>query len=309
MIKYLKHHQIDQKKWDNCIRQAVNGNIYACSWYLDLVHDGWEALVENDYERVMPLTGGRKFGVSYLFQPYFTQQLGVFSSSKLNPEIVRGFVQSIPSHFKFAEINLNSFNKISEGVLFVPLKNYVLDLINPYEKILKKYSANTRRNLKKGQASQLYLTKNIKPEELIQLFRANRGRNLKWDDAHYTTLRRIMYTAIHKGKGALYGVYTGFNELCAAAFFLKNNNRLVFLFSGTDETARKNGGMTLLIDGVIREYAASKTIFDFEGSNDEQLARFYRGFGAKEITYPGLRINRLCFPLKQSFRFYKQFKK
>ena len=142
MIKYLKHHQIDQKKWDVCIRKAVNGNIYACSWYLDLVHDGWEALVENDYERVMPLTAGKKFGVSYLFQPYFTQQLGVFSSSKLNPEIVQTFIQSIPAHFKFVEINLNSFNKISNGSAFLLNKNYILDLINPYEKILKKYATN-----------------------------------------------------------------------------------------------------------------------------------------------------------------------
>lgn len=307
MINYLKNNEIDKKKWDVCISQSFNGNAYAYSWYLDLVHEGWEALVEDDYERIMPLTAAKKFGISYLFQPYFTQQLGVFSKNKLSPKIVENFLENIPSHFKFVEINLNSFNKISSAKTeSVVNKNYVLDLINPYEKIAIKYTTNTRRNLKKSQKNNLSISKNIKPEELIQLFRSNRGSRLKkWNDSHYNILQRIMYTAIYKGKGMLYGVYTEFNELCAAAFFLKNNNRLIFLFSGADESARENGAMTLLLDSVIKEYASSRTVFDFEGSNDVNLARFYRGFGAKKISYPGLRINNFSFPLKQLFKIYK----
>ena len=311
LINYLKHNQIDKEKWDRCIHQAFNGSTYAESWYLDLVHEDWEALVENDYERVMPLTGGKKFGVSYLFQPYFTQQLGVFSKSKLTPGIVETFIQSIPAHFKFIEINLNSFNKINDKKNHVSQNNnYLLDLIHPYEKLLKKYSNNTRRNLKKSSTYKLSISKNIKPEDLISLFRNNRGKQLKkWKDTHYHILQRIMYRAVYKGKGILYGVYTEFNELCAAAFFIKNSNRIVFLFSGSNQSARENRAMTLLIDSLIREYASSRIVFDFEGSNDANLARFYRGFGAKKITYPALLINKLAFPLKQIFQLYKYSKK
>lgn len=311
LINYIQHSQIDKEKWDACIRQAVNGNVYAFSWYLDLIHEGWEALVENDYERVMPLTGAKKFGISYLFQPYFAQQLGVYSTNKLSPAIVEIFLQAIPSQFKFAEFNLNSFNKITnENRKFVLFNNYLLDLINSYDKVLKKYSNNTKRNLKKSQNNKLSVSKNIKPEEVITLFRNNKGREIKkWNDAHYNILKRLMYTSIYKGKGVVYGVYTEYNELCAAAFFLKNSNRLIFLFSGTSDLARENGAMTMLIDYIIREYASSRTVFDFEGSNDENLARFYKGFGAKKITYPGLRVNNFSFPLKQIFPLYKRFKK
>jgi hypothetical protein len=38
MIRYVKHEDIDKKKWDDTIRHAFNGNIYACSWYLDIIH-------------------------------------------------------------------------------------------------------------------------------------------------------------------------------------------------------------------------------------------------------------------------------
>ena len=52
MIKYLTHNNIDKTRWDECIRRSFNGNIYAWSWYLDIVHPQWEALIENNYERV-----------------------------------------------------------------------------------------------------------------------------------------------------------------------------------------------------------------------------------------------------------------
>ena len=58
---FLKHDKIDKVKWDNCISRSVNGHIYARSWYLNIVSPDWDALIEGDYEAVMPLTWKRKF--------------------------------------------------------------------------------------------------------------------------------------------------------------------------------------------------------------------------------------------------------
>lgn len=311
MIRYLKNNEIDIKKWDQCISKAFNGNAYALSWYLDIVHEGWEALVEDDYQRVMPLTVARKFGVSYIFQPYFTQQLGVFSIKKLNPDVIRMFIREIPSHIKYIDIKLNSFNKLSGNIYQLTTnKNYIQDLIKEYPKLVLKYSTNTKRNLKKGLKNKLSLMKNIKPEAVIDLFRNNRGKQLgKWNDRHYQKLKHLMYSAMYKGKGFVYGVFTENNQLCAGAFFIKSNNRLVFLFSGADNTAKETGAMTFLIDSVIRDYTPSKLVLDFEGSNDNNLARFYSGFGAKPTEYTGLIINRLPILLKHFFSIYKAIKK
>ena len=81
-IKYLKHNQIDKQKWDSAIENAENGLVYALSWYLDIVSPNWDALVVGDYEQVMPVTHKRKYGIKYLIQPPFCQQLGFFSQSK-----------------------------------------------------------------------------------------------------------------------------------------------------------------------------------------------------------------------------------
>lgn len=306
MIVYLKHTEIDKKKWDDCIRQSFNGNAYACSWYLDLVHEDWEALVEDDYQRVMPLTLKKKFGITYYYQPFFTQQFGVFSINILNPDIIDEFINEIPGHIKLIDVNFNSFNKLNKGRhQVIQNVNYLLDLINEYPKLASKYSNNTKRNLKKGLKSNLTFMKGVKPENIIRLFRSNRGSGIsKWDDRNYIVIQRLMYSAIHKGMGFTCGVYTEHNELCAAAFFLKNNNRLIFLFSGSDEVARGNGAMTLLIDTVIRSNSPGGRILDFEGSNNENLARFYKGFGAKKTTYTRLKINRLNFFMKTLLTLY-----
>ena len=80
------------------------------------------------------------------------------------------------------------------------------------------------------------------------------------------------------------------------------------MFSGSDDTAKETAAMTFLIDSVIKEFSPSQLVLDFEGSNDPDLARFYKGFGAKEIEYNSLEINRFTFPLKQLYTLYKHIK-
>src|SRR5437016_14568872 len=101
MIRYFQHHQIDKKKWDDSIRRSVNGMVYAYSWYLDVVSPNWNALIEGNYEAVFPLTWRKKYGFYYLYQPLFTQQLGVFFSvKKINGATVQEFLDSIPAQYR-----------------------------------------------------------------------------------------------------------------------------------------------------------------------------------------------------------------
>ncbi len=295
MISYLKHDEIDTQKWDRCIDQSVNGMIYAYTWYLDLVNDNWEALVENDYERVMPLTPGRKYGISYLFQPNFTQQLGIFSCTHLTHEVVEHFLDAIPRKYRFIEINLNTHNKIENpGSGFTPWLTHELDLIGSYESIAEGYSKNLRRNLKKAQAAHVTVVENVKPDNIINIFRQNKGKYIKnLTDGDYDLLRRLIYVMIYKRTARAVGAFNEVNELCAGAFFVYSGRKVIFYFSGTDESARGNGAMPFLIDHFIRRHAGSHLTLDFEGSKDPNLARFYKSFGAGQVNYLHYRHSRL----------------
>jgi len=295
MIRFVKHADIDKVKWDTCIKLAFNGNLYGWSWYLDIVHPNWHALIEGDYERVFPLTGNTKFGIGYLFQPFFSQQLGIFSKSILNHLIVHRFLSAIPAQYQFIDIKLNVHNKTDAAIVnTIKHRNHELDLIYEHNSIYKKYTTNTKRNLKKALESNLVISKKVKAEAIITLFRNNRGRTIShWNDVEYARLLNLTYIAIDRGQAMVYGVFASPNSLCAGAIFMRSHNKIVFLFSGANQQAKDTHALTLLIDHVIREFAPSQYILDFEGSDNEGLARFYKGFGSKETDYPGIVINRL----------------
>jgi hypothetical protein len=295
MIRHLSHKEIDKLKWDNCINEAFNGIVYACSWYLDIASPEWQALVEDDYESVFPLIVGNKWNILYLYQPVFTQQLGVISRKLLTEEVVISFMNAIPAKFKFAEINLNTLNKITSGKFKIyDWQNYELDLINSYDNISKNYSSNLKRNLKKIENSDLTIAKNIKPDEIIDLFKSNRGRNIKnFKAEHYKKLRKLAYMGIYKGLILTYGVYSGHNQLVAGAIFIKSKNKMIFLFSGLSSEGKEFHAIAFLLDSFIREHSQLHLTLDFEGSNDPNLARFYKGFGSSLCTYPHLKFNRL----------------
>lgn len=309
MIQYLQHNEIDPKKWDATI--ATCGNIYAFSWYLDIVHPGWEALVEEDYQSVMPLTGGKKFGVNYLFQPYFVQQLGVFSKLPLTEEKMRSFLDAIPQKFRFIEIRLNESNTLNKSIQeFDYHRNILLDLNQDFNIIRSNYHTNTKRNLAKAESNNLQLVDTVIPYHVVALFTDNRGALLdKWGDAEYARLTALTQVAVNRKAAFVLGVTEkGVGRLLCAAIFMKTDHRITFLFSGLTEEGKQRQAMTYLIDQVLQRYANQPVVFDFEGSDDDNLARFYLGFGGKEVNYPSYTFNRLSPLGKSLLKIWKQKK-
>lgn len=297
MIAYLTPDRIDKQRWDACIAQAANGNVYAWSWYLDVVHPGWEALVEMDgdnYLSVMPLTSNKKYGIHYLHQPFFVQQLGVFSPQSLAPETVERYLHAIPRRFRLVQIRLNEGNPVPEGMKGVAFHaNHLLDLQSDYDTLYSKYHENTKRNLKKALNNGLRLVKSVPMGQVIPLFRANRGAEVShWGDAEYRRLEALADRAISSSNAFVYGIQLADNDdIVCGALFMQSHRRITFLFSGNDAVGRESHAMTFLLDQVIREHAGQDRLLDFEGSDSETLARFYRGFGSVSVRYPA--YNRL----------------
>ena len=312
MIRYIRHDDINFEKWDSCIDRAVNGIFYAYSWYLDMCAVEWDALVEDDYVSVMPLPWRKKAGIRYCFQPFFIQQLGLFSTRSISEESCIRFLEAIPADIMFGEFTLNTFNGLPEGYPSVSGRGvtYELDLITPYDRIRGNYSANIRRNINKAVKKGVFTVSTGRPEDIIQAFRQNRGRrNIPFGDNDYRVLKHIIYAGIHRGMVSLRCAYSGTNDFCAGIVFFKSHGKSVLLFSGATPLARENGAMSMLIDDYIRENSGSETVLDFEGSSDPNLARFYRGFGSIECVFLHIRINRMPFWAKPFLSSYLKIRK
>lgn len=301
MIRFVEHNEVDTDKWNKCVKRSINSTPYAFSWYLDIVASHWNALILNDYEAVFPLPTRKKWGLKYTYTPFWVQQLGLFSQTNKGLRQLDDFIEAIPKEYKFVELNMSHATPLKDGSSYQTRTNtnYVLPLNKSYEEQKAGYSKNLKRNLKKAKSKGLQLFENEAPKSLIHLFRTGKGSSIShFTEADYKNLEHIMHVAINKHCGQVLMAYDEGNRAVAGCFLLFGSNRVILLFSGNSKEGKENAALPFLIDEFIKTYANSSFLFDFEGSNDENLARFYKSFGSENQSYQNLKINRLPLLLR-----------
>lgn len=311
IIRYLHHNDIDRQRWDACISAASNSLLYGYSWYLDVVtQQRWHALVYGDYEAVMPLPFARKWGLLTGFQPYFTQQLGVFSAVPLTPTFIELFVASIPKDFRLFTTHFNYANiknsSIYAGKDFQLMPNYELHLADAYENIRRHYAKHTIRQLRKAAAADLIIGKNEDAQLPVRLFYAAKNTDLRLPASYYQLAQQIINTCIQHQKGEIWQACNTKKEVVAAAFFARDSKRIYNLLPAVSPEGKQIGAMFAIIDAVIRHYAQQADYLDFEGSAVAGVARFYESFGAKNCPYAVYRRNHLPYVLKKIYHFAKK---
>lgn len=294
-IRFVEHADIDYKKWDQCVANSPFGMVYAKSWYLDRICGNWDALIGDDYLYVMPIPNNRKFGIRYIFQPFFTQQLGVFSGIFLTSEIVDRFLNAIPGQFKLTDQNLNLGNQPkTPNFSFRQNTTYHLSLVPEVAGIRKAYKTNTRRNIQKAIQQNIL----IKPVGDVGRFLRFTFENLELKSSalkrkHYSALEQVILFALTNQSGELLGAWDGEDNLLASVFFVKANQTVIYLAASSSKSGTEKKAMFLLVDTFIRKNAGKNLTLDFEGSNIPGVARFYAGFGAIPQTYYSVHQNRL----------------
>ncbi len=299
MIHYIESEKINRDQWDHCVSESNANLVYGYSWYLDLVTPGWCGIIEDDYSAVMPLPVKKKYGIKYIIQPVYTQQLGIFSNNKCDQEKIRNFLNAIPEYYRFIDIHLNYSNYPDESQCVTERgTNFELNLFKVQEEIIKGYSENTRRNIRKANRK-IIIKENISVEDHIRLVRKN--SNVYKDPDHYKWMKSFIDNLIQQQFGWLVGGYLN-NELCASVFLIFHSGRIYFLIPVSTEKGKRESAMFAIVDYIIGKNSGKPIILDFEGSNLKGIARFFSGFGATSVEYSKIMINRLSFPYRLFIR-------
>ncbi|MET2985801.1 GNAT family N-acetyltransferase [Aureibaculum conchae] len=285
MIRYLTKNRIDISKYDNCVSNSINSRIYGYSWFLNAVCDDWGVLALDDYTAVMPLPRRRKLGVDYIYLTPWVQQLGVFSTEKIKPDLIESFIQKIPRKFKLIDIMLNSGNNFSSKHVNLR-ENFILPLnTENHRSLQKEYSKGRKSSIKQAQKFELVIQTTATVNALIELFKNNKGADLKKTEHEYATLQKLVAKARELDKTVVYEVLNKSGKLIGGAIFLKDNSRITYLFSALNDEGRKKQAMSFLMDFVIEKYVNQPIILDFEGSMIPEIVSFYKSFGAKKEMY------------------------
>ncbi|HMO32008.1 MAG TPA: hypothetical protein PKE63_06090 [Lacibacter sp.] len=286
--------EVNTDQWNDCIRQAPNGLIYAYSWYLDAMADNWDALVLNDYEAVMPLPWKQKWGIAYLYQPWFCASLGVFARCGMDAALLSSFLQQIPARFRYMDIYLNQQNLFAvEGFPLTQRVNYILSLQPAYDDLRAMFRDNLKRNIRKAESAGLYPDFSCSLDEILRLSTPTLQQLSDITIGEIDRFREVFAKATSLEQAMAAGIRSTQGELLASAVFLYSHHRWYYIVVGNHPNGKTNGASHYLIDRFIARQAGTGTWLDFEGSDIRNLAFFYSSFGATEERYAALRMNRL----------------
>ena len=298
---FLRCHDIDIPQWEACLAQSRQAVIYAHAWYLNSVCPCWSAVVEvqaGRYVSLFPLPEKRFAGLRQIYQPFFTQQLGLFTTQESRFTRPQDYLACIPGAYWRVYLQLNVHNawparELQAAYQLKERLTYQLALDPPYEQLYRGYSQNQKRNIRKGQAR--YQVVEGEMGRLIDLFRDTNGNQVPELRAKdYGVLGRL-YRELHRqGAGQVLELRAE-NELLAAALLLYSPRHIIYLFGASTAAGRRQAAMAKLLDWLIRQQAGSGRVLDFEGSDIPSLAKFYANFGARPVPYLSLR--RISIPL------------
>lgn len=281
MIQCIHRNQLDVAKYNACIATSIQSRIYAYAWYLDCVCEEWRVLVLDDYKAVMPLPYRRKYGFRYISQPFFTQQLGVFSKAPLSSELIAIFVGHIPTYLLKVHLQFNSENRFTKEPV-VMQSNFILDLQGTYSDLYARFSKGRKHAIQQGIKKKVHWQE-VSFDEVLRLSRAQYSFQ-DIAEKEYRKLTKLIAIAKDKNKVKIIGVREN-AELIGGAVFLLGAKRIVYLFAAVSPRGKKLQVPSLLLNAVIQEHAGSSKILDFEGSVRPGIAAFFKSFGAEVETY------------------------
>lgn len=283
-----------KKIWDEKM-EKINAPIYAFSFFLDVVSPGWKSLILGDFDYLFPLPEKQKYGISYLVQPLFCQQLGCFSEKKITPAISTLFLDYLYKHYRFVYLQFFYQNPVVLNSNFFVKKRIThhLKLDFTYQELYKNFSQNHKRNLKKAEKYKLKIQE-ISNKKCLDFIWKNQLKNLpEVKTFHQKRLEKLLAILAEKNKLKNLAVLDKNENLLSVASLIFHQNKIVYFLAANNLESKNSGASFLLVNQIIKQNAETNFTLDFEGSMIPALARFYKGFGSEVIDYQSVKSFRI----------------
>lgn len=277
-ILRVSREEIDKSKWNSCVHYANNGNVCGYMWYLDAITKDWEGLIEEDYGTVFPLIWKKNWlGRKNIYQPELIIEGGIYSENILSSVRIKSFFDALPEEYKSLKINISNQAKIPNelGLKVEKLKRRQLILNKPYQDLQGDFTPVFQQQLAKAADHQLQPASNLKPEKVVDFYKAN-SKNYTKDN--YFAYLRIMYNAMHRGWGFANGITNKRGDLLAVYFFIYSHGKIMVLLPAISKEGKAKGAAELLLSMLLQTHASKPVYLDFNGFEDI-------GVGSQEQVY------------------------
>jgi len=177
----------------------------------------------------------------------------------------------------------------------LPTKTLVLDLKKSEKELLKSFSQKTRYNI-----TRLVTKKSIKVEKSTNILDFTNFWRQNFEKKRFpffSQQNNIIALSKSFSKNSLILLAKKDKKTIAGLFILIHNKKAYYMYAASNDEGRSNYAPTFLTWNAIQlTKKLGCTQFDFDGIYDERFpisswqgfTKFKKGFGGKEIKYPGI---------------------
>lgn len=300
---------------------------------MDGICPNWEGIVlqkSDEYVAVLPLPVKKKYGISFLQQPLFAQQLGVFSVQKLSISEIEDFFALLQKKFRLvSDYPFNILNyqeyKISFEKIFgeKSLKRHMthhLPLQGNYEKIRQGYKKDTKYRINQAKRENFEIIKSTNIDLLYDFFEKSVVLENGISSEARPILKKVFNILKKRNLAELYYIKNQEKEIVSGILFVKSQSlhstKWIYLFNAANPSMKeRNESRRWFLDKFIQEKNNEvnknnfdiqsndvsffpSIVLDFESAQELEVARFYASFGSEAQSFFVLNYNRLSFYIR-----------
>lgn len=271
--------------------------------------DDWDVAIVKKGDNIIgvwPYPIEQKLGVSILRDPVLTSYSGPYVSfphdlkfskrDSFEHDVVTQLLGQLPDAQVWSTALMPELKQVglfTEKEFDVSVKQtFIMPLSEPIENIFSRLNEDHRRKVRKAEKE---LTINDEPELLKDLWLYQQATLQRKDVAMHFSLAKLeeLYTACKKHDCTALWVARKEGVVQAIVWHVWDGSRAYYLVGGKNPDTSDYKAMTgLLWHAIAHSKKLGSETFDFEGSMDGGVERFFRNFGADRSLYLVLKKNR-----------------
>jgi hypothetical protein len=284
---------------------GTNISVFGQPWFLDAVcgAENWDICMDIEQNGringVLPYFITKKWGFKIIQQPFLTGYMGLWmryerhwnAHQKASQEraVLKNLIAQLPATAFFSQAYAPYFQNWLpfhwSGFETTVRMTHLLNGLQNTGALFKNFKDNVRKKIKKTAATIRIETTDdvVLVYDIYNQIMATKGRKMSYSKAFLTNL----HAKIKENQaGQLYKAIDTEGVVHAAVYIVWDATTAYYWLGGSVVAHRNSGALTLLLWEIMQDVAKRGIqIFDFTGSNLENLESFFSAFNAEKRTY------------------------
>lgn len=292
--------------------------IYSQYWWLDAICgvENWDVLLSNKGGKIdasMPIYFADK-NKKYVQQPLFTQTNGIWINYPNNQKITSklSFEKKVTTDIieQLENLKLNNYSQhfhynfknwlpfYWKGFNQTTRYTYVIEDTSNFEEVYKNIDSSTKNIIRKAEKS-VKIKRNIDINKFYEINKMTFDRKGMKIPYSFELLKSLDKACLNREcREILYAIDENEN-IHAAIYLVWDNMSIYYILGGINPEFKKTNATSLLLLEGLKLANEKKLKFDFEGSMDFDIEKFFSSFGG--IQKPFFTISkRYSFELKST---------